>query len=68
MHDRIYVCHTFYHVLITFLKEFKLRAEGGSDDAVLVLSRMSNDFGTLPARAQESGFFSGTEAFKKRQA
>lgn len=67
MHDRIYVCHTFYHVLITFLKEFKLRAEGGSDDAVLVLSRMSNDFGTLPARAQESGFFSDVVMFDEKR-
>ncbi len=25
--SRIYVCHTFYHVYITFLKEFKLRAQ-----------------------------------------
>ena len=25
MKDRIYVCHTYYHVYITFLKELKLR-------------------------------------------
>ena len=56
MHDRIYICHTFYHVLITFLKELKLREEGGSEDAVLVLSLMSNDFKGLKDRALATGF------------
>ncbi len=27
MKERIYVCHTYYHVYVTFLKELKLRAE-----------------------------------------
>lgn len=27
MKDRIYVCHTYYHVYVTFLKELKLRAQ-----------------------------------------
>ena len=27
MKDRIYVCHTFYHVYITFLKEMNLPKE-----------------------------------------
>ena len=27
MKDRIYICHTYYHVYVTFLKELKLRAE-----------------------------------------
>ena len=60
MNDRIYVCHTFYHVLITFLKEFKLRAESAEcecGDATLVLSLMSNDFGGLKNRIEKTGFF-----------
>ncbi len=42
MKERIYVCHTYYHVYVTFLKELKLRAEviaadgqaGGTVDAM----------------------------------
>ena len=30
MKDRIYVCHTYYHVYVTFLKELKLRAAYGA--------------------------------------
>lgn len=67
MHDRIYICHTFYHVLITFLKEFKLREEGGSEDAVLVLSLMSNDFKGLKDRALATGFFSDVLEFDEKR-
>lgn len=54
--ERIYVCHTFYHVYVTLLKEFALPKErlGG---ATLVLSHLSNDFGTLKARLEKSGVF-----------
>ena len=53
---RIYVCHTFYHVYITFLKELALPKEeqGG---ATLVLSLMSNNFGGLKERIEALGFF-----------
>ena len=27
MKDRIYICHTYYHAYVTFLKELKIRAE-----------------------------------------
>ena len=56
MKDRIYVCHTFYHVYITVIKELNLPVEkrGG---ATLVLSTMSNDFGTLKELAEASGLF-----------
>lgn len=54
--ERIYVCHTFYHVYVACLKELNLPEEqqGG---ATLVLSKMSNDFGNLDVRARESGIF-----------
>ena len=54
--ERIYVCHTFYHVYIAVLKECNLPMEkrGG---ATLILSTMSNDFGNLKERAKCCGLF-----------
>lgn len=54
--ERIYVCHTYYHVYVTLLKEFALPKEkqGG---ATIVLSKMSNDFGNLKKRLEDSGVF-----------
>ncbi|MBR4059149.1 MAG: lipooligosaccharide sialyltransferase [Lachnospiraceae bacterium] len=56
MKDRIYVCHTYYHVYITFLKELNMPKEKRGQ-ATLVLSRMSNDFETFAERAKASGLF-----------
>ena len=54
MKDRIYVCHTFYHVYVACLKEFYI-ADGGK--ATLVLSKMSNKFGKMVDRAKKSPIF-----------
>ncbi len=54
--ERIYVCHTFYHVYVACLKELNLAKER-QNAATLVLSRMSNDFGDLDIRAGASGIF-----------
>ena len=38
MNKRIYVCHTYYHVYVTFLKEFELQRDGhapGEADIIL---------------------------------
>ena len=68
MKDRIYVCHTFYHVLITFLKEFELRARDDRDKgATLVLSLMSNNFGGLKDRIEELGFFEEVIEFDEKR-
>lgn len=72
MKDRIYVCHTFYHVYITFLKEFSLREKlngqglpvGG---ATLVLSKMSNNFGDLKSRIEATGFFEEVVEFDEKR-
>ncbi|MBR6382071.1 MAG: lipooligosaccharide sialyltransferase [Lachnospiraceae bacterium] len=61
-HSRVYICHTFYHVYTTFLKEFKLREayakQGIPDDgADLFLSTLSTDFGDLAERIEATGFF-----------
>lgn len=52
----IYVCHTYYHVYVTLLKEFaKPKEEQGK--ASIVLSKMSTDFEELPKRLEAIGVF-----------
>lgn len=56
MKNRIYVCHTHYHVYITLLKEFALpKEEQGT--ATLVLSKMSADFTGVRERIKALGIF-----------
>ena len=65
MKDRIYICHTYYHVYVTFLKELKLRAEADpakeAGAATLVLSKMSNNFENLKSRVESTGLFEVTD-------
>lgn len=65
--QRIYVCHTYYHVYVTFLKELNLPKEKRGQ-ATLVLSRMSNDFEELPIRAKRSGLFEEVLEFDEKNA
>lgn len=64
--ERIYVCHTFYHVYISVLKELNLPLEkrGG---ATLILSTMSNDFGNLKERAIKSGLFEEVVEYHEKE-
>ena len=64
--ERIYVCHTYYHVYITVLKECNLPKEQRGD-ATLVLSNMSNDFGNLKERALKSGLFAEVVEFDEKE-
>ena len=66
MKDRIYVCHTFYHVYITFLKELALPGDqqGG---ATVVLSRMSNNFAGLKERLEKTGYFEGVYEYDEKR-
>lgn len=57
MRDRIYVCHTYYHALITFLKELEHREKGTQGGACLVLSSLSTDFSGFQERVLDSGIF-----------
>lgn len=63
--ERIYVCHTFYHVYVTCLKELNLPKEQ-QGKAALVLSRMSNNFGNLKERAEKSGLFEAVYWFDEK--
>ena len=64
MKDRIYICHTYYHVYVTFLKELKLRAEADpakkAGAATLVLSKMSNNFENLKSGGEHGTVRRGT--------
>ncbi|MBR5360684.1 MAG: hypothetical protein IK123_07325 [Lachnospiraceae bacterium] len=53
MKDRIYICHTYYHVYISVLKELNLPKEDRGK-ASLMLSTMSTEFGDLRSRAEKS--------------
>lgn len=56
MKERIYVCHTYYHVYVTFLKELNLPREKWGQ-ATLLLSKMSIDFEQLKSRVERTGLF-----------
>lgn len=70
--DRIYVCHTYYHVYVTFLKELKLREQREREGkpaggATLVLSKMSNDFENLKERVESTGLFEEVIEFDEKR-
>lgn len=56
MKERIYICHTFYHVYISCLKEL-WTGRPKSGQATIVLSLMSNDFGDLKTRLENAALF-----------
>lgn len=66
MKDRIYVCHTYYHVYVACLKELNLAPEKRGN-ATLVMSTMSNDFGDLKERASVCGLFEAVYMFDEKE-
>ena len=66
MKDRIYVCHTYYHVYVSCLKELALPKEK-QGCATLVLSTMSNDFGNLKERADFCPLFENVVMFDEKE-
>ena len=65
---RIYVCHTFYHVYVAFLKECELRRTQGAQyrKADVMLSTMSTDFGSLHERLEATGFWNEVITFEEK--
>ncbi|MDE7268203.1 MAG: glycosyltransferase family 52 protein [Lachnospiraceae bacterium] len=58
--SRIYVCHTFYHVYVSILKEMKLARMQPSDQyqkADIALSAISTNFENLGERLKSTGIF-----------
>ena len=66
MKERIYVCHTYYHVYVTFLKELNLPKEKRGQ-ATLVLSTMSIDFENLKERVEKTGLFEEVLEYAEKQ-
>lgn len=67
MKDRIYVCHTYYHVYVTMLKEFALPKEK-QGKGTLVLSKMSTNFENLHERLQNIGIFEEIVEYDEKNA
>ncbi len=65
MKDRVYVCHTYYHVYIAAVKELILPLEDRGN-ATLILSTMANDFESLGDRAKASGLFEEVYMFDEQ--
>ena len=64
--SRIYVCHTYYHVLVAVLKELNL-PDSKVGKATILLSKMSNDFETIGDRLEESGLFQEVIEFDEKR-
>lgn len=62
---RVYVCHTYYHVFVTCLKELNLADR--REPADLVLSTMSTDFEDFPKRFEESEIFRSVILFDEKR-
>lgn len=66
MKDRIYVCHTYYHVLVSVIKELNMPNEGDRG-ASIMLSSMSIDFENIKDRLDASGIFDEVIPFPEKQ-
>ena len=66
MKERIYVCHTYYHVYVTFLKELNLPKEKRGQ-ATLVLSKLSINFEKLKERVESTGLFEQVVEFDEKR-
>lgn len=66
MKERIYICHTYYHVYVTFLKELKLPREKRGQ-ATLMLSSLSNNFENLKERVESTGLFEAVVEFDEKR-
>ncbi len=64
--DRIYICHTYYHAYIAVVKELVAR-HGDAGSADIILSTMSNDFGTLKERLERSGVFGNVYMYDEKE-
>lgn len=60
-----YVCHTYYHVFVAFLKELNKGAD--REPADMIISLMSTDFENFPERVKKSGVFRQVILFDEKR-
>lgn len=68
--SRIYVCHTFYHVYVSILKEMKVIREAEPSEykkADIALSSISTDFENLGVRLGRTGIFNEIFALDEKR-
>lgn len=68
--SRIYVCHTFYHVYVSILKEMKVQRETAPSEyqkADVALSAISTDFENLGERLARTGIFNTIYALDEKR-
>lgn len=68
--SRIYVCHTFYHVYVSILKEMKVAREAKPleyQKADIALSSISTDFENLGERLRRTGIFNEVFALDEKR-
>ncbi len=63
---RIYVCHTFYNVYVTLLKELN-RGEDDRAGAEIALSTISTDFTGLKERLEDCGVFEKVHILEEKK-
>ncbi|MBR1669341.1 MAG: lipooligosaccharide sialyltransferase [Butyrivibrio sp.] len=63
---RVYICHTYYHAYISVVKELITRRTD-RDGADIILSTMSNDFGSLKERLERSGVFDHVYMYDEKE-
>lgn len=66
MKKRIYICHTYYHVYVTFLKELNLPKDKRGE-ASLILSDLSIDFENLKERVESTGLFEAVYKYDEKR-
>lgn len=66
MKERVYICHTYYHVYVTFLKELN-RPREQRGQATLILSRLSTQFENLKSRVEATGLFAEVLEFDEKR-
>ncbi|MBQ8326164.1 MAG: lipooligosaccharide sialyltransferase [Lachnospiraceae bacterium] len=66
--SRAYVCHTFYHVYVSYLKECALRASDKYDGtkADVLLSTLCTEYGDLQERMMKTGFWNQVYMFHEK--
>lgn len=65
LRKRVYICHTYYHAYVAVVKELVLGSEHYGE-ADMILSTLSNDFGSLNKRLEASGVFGSVYMFDEQ--